>query len=131
MHSRGLFLVHFLYMGVLVLALAEIGVSLTVMMQGATELSQQVQQNQDRTFLDLRLQSSREIRQALAKPLPPLEPLPPIPARLAHAGSRVVVFQPVPRRLTQTASDALASGQEWFSSSRTSAYAEFDRHAYQ
>ena len=78
------------------------------MVKAATGLSQQVQR--DQTYLDLRVQSSREIRQALATPLPPLEPLPPITARPAHAvGSRVVVSQP-PRNLVQEARDALASG---------------------
>jgi hypothetical protein len=128
MHSRGQFFVHFLYIGVLVVALAGIGVSLIVMMQGATWSSQQVQP----TLLDLRVQSSREIRQALAKQLPLPEPLPP---RSAHAaGSRVAVSLPMPRKLSQTARDALASGYDRTSSlwgSQSGAYPEFDRHAYQ
>src|SRR5476651_1652755 len=107
--SRGQLFVYFLYMGVLVVALAGIGVGLTVIRQGATRLSQQVQP----TLLDLRVQSSREIRQALAKQLPLPEPLPPRTARSAYAtGTRVAVSLPMSRELSQEARNALASGSD-------------------
>jgi hypothetical protein len=132
-YSRGYFSIFFLYVGVIVIALAGIAIGLTAIVKTATRLTQQVQR--DQTLLDLRIQSSREIRQALGKPLPPLQPLPPITARLAHTvGSRVVVSQPVLRKMTQEASDVLASGSDRPSSSwgtQSSAYAEIDRHAYQ
>ena len=132
-YSRGYFSIFFLYVGVIVIALTGIAIGLTAIVKTTTRLPQQVQR--DQTLLDLRIQSSREIRQALGKPFPPLQPLPPITARLAHTvGSRVVVSQPVFRKMTQEASDALASGSERPSSSwgtQSSAYAEIDRHAYQ
>ena len=39
----------------------------------------------DKTLLDQRIASSREIKQALSTPLPPVEPLPPITAQLANS----------------------------------------------
>ncbi len=133
MHSRSHFSVFFLYVGVIVIALTGIAIGLTVVVKAGTRLSQQMQR--DGTSSNPKIQRSREIRQALGKPLPHPGPLPPITARPAHAlGSRVVVSQPVPRKMTQEAMNALASGSERSSSSwgtQSSAYAEFDRHAYQ
>lgn len=40
------------------------------------------------TRLSIAVERAREIRDALAKPLPPLEPLPPITAKLAHGNLR-------------------------------------------
>lgn len=65
------------------IALVCVGLGLTAVVKAASALSQQTQR--ERTLLDLRMESSREIRQALAKPLPHSEPLPPITARLRHA----------------------------------------------
>ena len=129
-NSRGYVFVLSLYIGVLVLTLGVITMGLTAVMQNAPRPSQQVQRKP--TLLDLRVQRSREIREALAKPVPPPEPLPPRTARPAHAlGSRVMVSQHRPHKLLREDRDASAS--EGSSSSRgfQSSYAEFDRHSYQ
>ena len=63
------------------IALVCVGLGLTAVVKAASALSQHTQR--ERTLLDFRMESSREIRQALAKPLPQPEPLPPITARLS------------------------------------------------
>jgi len=48
----------------------------------------------DKTLLDQRIASSREIQQALRTPLPPIEPLPPITAQLANPRAIKVASSP-------------------------------------
>jgi hypothetical protein len=48
----------------------------------------------DKTLLDQRLASSREIKQALSTPLPPIDPLPPITAHLANPRAVQVASAP-------------------------------------
>ena len=49
---------------------------------------------QEKTVLNQRLESAREIRQALARPVPPPDPLPPINAKLANPEKVANVEQP-------------------------------------
>jgi hypothetical protein len=79
--ARGLSSFLLMYVAVIGVALGGIAFGLTAVVKTATGLSQQTQREQ--TLLDDRMESSREIRQALAKPLPRPEPLPPIIARVA------------------------------------------------
>jgi hypothetical protein len=109
------------------IALVCVGLGLTAVVKAASALSQQTQR--ERTLLDLRMESSREIRQALAKPLPHSEPLPPITARLRHAvGSAVASINPDRRKLMDEARGAFASPQWRSSGTQLRAYAEFDPH---
>jgi hypothetical protein len=48
----------------------------------------------DKTMLDQRIASAREINQALSTPLPPIEPLPPITAKLANSRAVQVASSP-------------------------------------
>ena len=109
------------------IALVCVGLGLTAVVKAASALSQQTQR--ERTLLDFRMESSREIRQALAKPLPQPEPLPPITARLHHAaGFAVASINPDRRKLTDEAHSAFASPQWPSSGTQLKAYAEFDPH---
>lgn len=118
-----------LYVSVIGIALIGIALGLTAVAKVATELSQQTQR--ERTLLDLRMESSRQIRQALAKPVPQPEPLPPITDRARHAvGSAAAGTTYLDRRkLMDEARDVFASPHWLSSSARSSAYAEFDPHA--
>src|SRR6476659_7015757 len=109
------------------IALVCVGLGLTAVVKAASALSQQTQR--ERTMLDLRMESSREIRQALAKPLPQPEPLPPITARLHHAaGFAVASINPDRGKLTDEARSAFASPRWPSSGTQLKAYAEFDPH---
>ena len=109
------------------IALVCIGLGLTAVVKAASALSQQTQR--ERTLLDLRMESSREIRQALAKPLPHSEPLPPITARLYHAvGSPLASINPGRRKLMDEAHGASTSPQWPSSGAQLRAYAGFDPH---
>ena len=117
-----------MYGAVVGVALGGIAFGLTAVVKAATGLSQQTQREQ--SLLDRRMESSREIRQALAKPLPRPEPLPPITARVAHdVGSGVVASRADRRKLMDEARDAFAGIKLSSSGVQSSAYAESDRHA--
>lgn len=126
--ARGLSTTTFMYVAVTGVALGGVAFGLTAVVNAATGLSQQTQREQ--SLLALRMESSREIRQALAKPLPRPEPLPPITARLAHdVGSGVVASRADRRKLMDEARDAFAGMELSSSGAQSSAYAESDRHA--
>lgn len=109
------------------IALVCVGLGLTAVVRAASALSQQTQR--ERTLLDLRMDSSREIRQVLAKPLPQPEPLPPITARLHHAaGFAVANINPDRRKWMDEARGAFASPQWPSSGIQLKAYAEFSPH---
>ncbi len=67
----------------------------------------------EKTRLDERITSAREIRASLSKPQPPVKPLPPITAKLAHpvpAPTKVVgMDHKKPMRLPKEARDAFAT----------------------
>ena len=52
---------------------------------------------QDKTALQLRIESAREVREALAKPVPAPAPLPPITAKLERPVPKVAA-RPAPQR---------------------------------
>ena len=79
----------------------------------------------EKTLLDYRVESSREIRQALSKPIPRPEPLGPITAKLARSMEATkLAAQP---KLSNQARDAFASADLPAVSSRS--YAAPDRHS--
>jgi hypothetical protein len=86
--------------------------------------------------LDQRVNSMRQIQQALATPVPPAQPLPPLTVKAAHALRGPTVAEAPrnsARRLPKEARDAFASS-EWSSSSSSNAGpsqaapVQFDRH---
>jgi hypothetical protein len=79
----------------------------------------------EKTLLDYRVESSREIRQALAKPIPRPEPLGPITAKLARSMEATkLAAKP---KLSKQAADAFASADLPAAPSRS--YAVPDRHS--
>src|SRR5215213_3178803 len=60
----------------------------------ATIASEEGDRRVEKTVLNQRLESAREIRQALGRPVPPLDPLPPINAKLANPEKVANVEQP-------------------------------------
>lgn len=68
-----------LYTGTLAVGVAVIAVSLVAIGHASVGLMQRTER--DRTFLDQQIESAREIRAALAKPIAMPAPLPPVTAR--------------------------------------------------
>jgi hypothetical protein len=86
--------------------------------------------------LDIRMESLREIRQALANPLPPPEPLLPITFRAAHRtrnalASATAASPSHHRKLIAEARNVLAKIEPTTPMPQFNAYAEIDRHAPQ
>ena len=79
----------------------------------------------EKTLLDTRVESSREIRQALAKPIPRPEPLGPVTAKLARS-IEATKLAATPK-LSKQARDAFASADRPAAPSGT--YAVPDRHS--
>jgi len=116
-----------LYIGVVVLALAGIAFGLTAVVKAATGTLQQTQR--ERTLLDVRVESAREIRQALAKPVPHPAPLPPVTTRATRAlGRTVVASNRHHPQLMDVARDAFANMEPVSFVAQPNAYAASDRH---
>jgi hypothetical protein len=99
------------------------GLSLALVVNAGAGLSQTAEI--EKTLLDYRIESSREIRQALAKPIPRPEPLGPITAKLARSvESTMLAAKP---KLSKQAADAFASADLPAVPART--YAVPDRHS--
>jgi hypothetical protein len=117
----------------LLAAFAPVGAMLAagVWFLGGTASSAAKAQDPAKTYLDLRVESAREIKRALAKPIPRPEPLGPIQTRAANAsgGAKALASGSWRHRLPAEARDAFASGNDagssWSSSGRTPSY---DRH---
>jgi hypothetical protein len=97
--------------------------SLAVVINAGAGLSQTAEI--EKTLLDYRVESSREIRQALAKPIPRPEPLGPITAKLA--GSIEATKLAAKPKLSKQARDAFANADLPAVPSRT--YSVPDRHS--
>jgi hypothetical protein len=113
-----------IYIAVIALLLGGLGVGLVTVVNGAAGLSQAPER--DSSVLAQRVQDARDIRAALARPVPHPEPLPPITARPAHAVSAMTASRPARRVLSQQARDAFASDEP--APSRTQSYPTYDRH---
>jgi hypothetical protein len=86
----------------------------------------------EQTVLDLRMQSLREVRQALAKPLPSVEPLPRITGLATHMAKNSrdsVASQSRRLKLMDEARNAFATIEPSAPVAQSSAYTEIDRHA--
>jgi hypothetical protein len=113
------------YLGVIGLLVVCAFLGIAMVVKASTAISQRT--DRERTLLDLRLESAREIQQALAKPLPPVEPLPVITrkavARTEETNTAKLTGEKLPRR----GHNAFASGV--FSSQHAPSALSFDRHS--
>jgi hypothetical protein len=91
MKSRSQSAVVLTYFGVLATALSVIAIGLTAVVKASASLSNGAVR--DKTLLELQLESSREIRRALATPVAQPARLPPITARPAHNLREAAVAQ--------------------------------------
>ena len=79
--------------------------------------------DREKTVLDQRIESAREVRRALAKRIPPPAPLPPITAKLERPVQTAAAKNP---RISTEARDAFAS-----MNTPSYSYNAYDRHAPQ
>lgn len=119
------------YCGAAAVLVIASSLSLALVVSAGAGLSQSAEA--EKTLLDYRIESSREIRQALTKPIPRPGPLAPITAKLARSmdvtkarrmDATKVASKP---KLSKQAKDAFASADLSSTSSPTSVV--FDRHS--
>jgi len=109
MHARSSSTVVLVYVGVIATALAMIAFGLSTILTAAAGVSQV--SDSDRTLLQAQIESSREIRKALATPIS-VPPLPPITARLRDVASVSARKRPAPAlALSPEARNAMAMAQ--------------------
>jgi len=83
----------------------------------------------EKSLLDERLATARNIKQVLAKPVPRPEPLAPITAKPEHAASKLAAApKPARPKLSAEARDAMAS-TDFSAPSRSPPADNYDRHA--
>jgi hypothetical protein len=126
-----------IYFGAAAAALSVVVLGLTAVVKAATGWSQA--NAREKTVLELQVESSRDIRRALATP-PLTSPLPPITARPAHAlrdtppartTAAVQDKKPARPKLPPAAMNAMAMDQSgaYRSAAAAANYAVPDRHA--
>jgi hypothetical protein len=126
--ARGIFFIVLLYASTIGISVSAVVIGLMAVVKTTTGSSQN--SHQEQTLLELRMESVREIQQALARPLPSPEPLPPITARVTHAVRSIVVSPKAHRHeMIDKARDAFAGLEPTSFDIPSSAYAEPDRHA--
>lgn len=119
-----------LYVGVIAAALAVIALGLTTIVKASTSMSHT--SAREKTLLELQVDSSRQIRQALATAIS-IPPLAPITARPARDIASAQTNKPLRTKLPQGGMDAMAMDQSGTSSSSASSsaarYTVHDRHS--
>jgi len=123
-----------MYFGGLTIALTVTGLGLMAVVKASAGLSES--SPRDRTLVELQIESSREIRRALATPVAQPPRLPPItarPARDVRESTAALTRNPVQKKLSDEAMNAMAMDQSGTYSSQSSSrdYAVRDRHAVQ
>ena len=114
-----------LYVGLLAMAFAAIAFGLMTVVQASVESLQAGRQ--EKTLVELQVESSRSIRQALAKPIV-TPPLPPITAHRAHdVAAATAQRRPAPEALNAMAMDQSTAQQH--EPQRQTSYPVTDRHA--
>jgi hypothetical protein len=93
--NRQFFPNYFLYVSIIGLALTGValaltGGALTTIVSASTAMPEVEKSKQTQTVLDLRMQNLREVREALAKPLPRPEPLPPLSIHRTQSAARAI-----------------------------------------
>jgi hypothetical protein len=132
MQSRSQFSVVLIYFGVLATALSVVALGLTVAVKASAGMSEV--SAREKTLLELQVESSREIRHALATPVSRPPRLPPITARPARDLRRIAAMQakkPVQMKPSQEAMNAMAmdqSGTYSLAQSSSQDFAWRDRH---
>jgi hypothetical protein len=136
MNSRSQSSAVLIYFGVVATALSALALGTTVIVKASTGMSEA--SARDKTLLELQIESSREIRRALATPVATPAKLPPITARPARDIRAAAVHQTTKSaqaKLSQEAMNAMAMDQSaTYSSSSSSfqsssqAYSVRDRH---
>jgi hypothetical protein len=133
MQGRSSSSVLLLYVGVIAAALAVIALGLTTIVKASTSMSHT--SARDKTLLELQVDSSRQIRQALATAIaiPPLAPITARPARDLRDTAAVQANKSLRTKLPQGGMDAMAMDQSGTSSSSASSsaarYTVHDRHS--
>src|SRR5205814_667088 len=119
-----------IYVGALATALSVIALGLTAVVQASAGLSEGTAR--DKTLLELQVESSREIRRALATPVSQPPRLPPItvrPARDLRESTAALTGKSVQTKPSQEAMNAMAMDPSGtYSSMQSSSYAVRDRH---
>lgn len=110
----------FVYLAVVATLLGGIGAALMVVAKSAVVTQQTAQ---DKSPLQVRLESAREIREALAKPVPAPQPLPPITAKLSKPLTKVAAAKPEP--VKQSRPKVVTQAREVFASFEPSAPQRF------
>jgi hypothetical protein len=126
--QRGLPMLTLIYFSIFAGALA-VTVGIGMVSYGLLAASARTESRREKTVLDERIATAREIREILSRPQPPIEPLPPITAKLANPVPTKVVgmdTKQTPRRLPKEAMDAFAMGDGYAGPSRGS-YQKYDR----
>jgi hypothetical protein len=130
MQSRSSSSQFLLYIGFLAMAFAVIALGLMTAVKASAGLSQGA--SRDKTLLELQVENSRNIRQALAAPIV-IPPLPAITARPARAVAAVTAQRRPARAIPQEALDAMAmsrsasADQSASEPQRAARYPTFDR----
>ena len=114
------------YFGVIATGLTVVVVGLAAVVQASADLSQSAAR--EKTNLEMQIESSREIRKALAvKIVTP--PLAPITARVAHAPDVMAPKNVARATLSEEARTAMAMDQNELGPSSSYRYPTIDRHA--
>jgi hypothetical protein len=117
------------YIGAIFTALAVIALGLMAIVQASAALFQS--SPQEKTVLELQVETARESRRALAVPVV-IPPLPPITASLARdvrAVATAQVRKPARRAIPTEALNAMAMDQSEATPRTSHSYAAPDRHA--
>jgi hypothetical protein len=112
MKSRSQSSIVLMYFGVLATGLSVIALGLTAVVKATARLSDGAAR--DKTLLELQVESSREIRRALATPVSNPPRLPPItarPARDLRESTAALTKKPVQTQPSQEAMNAMAMDQ--------------------
>ena len=125
MNDRGIPSLLAIYFGIVGILVAGAGFGLTKIVDASAGMARHSER--EKSLLDERLATARNIKQMLAKPVPRPEPLAPISAKPEHAASKVAVT-PARPKLSAEARDAMAS-TDFPAQSRTRPADNYDRHA--
>ena len=127
MNDRGIPSLLAIYFGIIGILVAGAGLGLTKIVDASTGMARHSER--EKSLLDERLATARNIKQALAKPVPRPEPLAPITAKPEHAAPKLAAaIKPGGARLSVTARDSMAS-VDFPAQSQSRPAGNYDRHA--
>jgi hypothetical protein len=127
MNDRGIPSLLAIYFGIIGTLVAGAGLGLTKIVDASTGMA--LHSEREKSLLDERLATTRNIKQALAKPVPRPEPLAPITAKPEYAASKMAAAPtPARPRLSAEARDAMAS-VDFSAQSQSRPAHSYDRHA--